>query len=175
MSKKHRIISFIVLLAVGLLIIFFIHPTTNETVNIILYSSLIMMSFVSLLVEHYFSKPADVLSSSISILLLIIPLQGTLSHLGWIYTVLIVYNSVLIIMSLVALFLLNGDMPTTAIRNKWSSILKDIAVRFGNGKLMFFVVFLASLLGFVDAHSIEFIILLIYSLLIWSCQPQTGL
>jgi uncharacterized protein len=75
----------------------------------------------------------------------------------------------------VALFLLSGDMPSTAIRNRWSLILKDIAVRFGNGKLMFFVVFLASLLGFVDAHSIEFIILLIYSLLIWSCQPQTGL
>ena len=73
MTRTQRIVLF--LLSTALLLLVFelttgrAFPTSDQ--SIVLFSALLMMSFVTSFIEEFFTVPSDVLSSNIAILLLI--------------------------------------------------------------------------------------------------------
>jgi hypothetical protein len=155
MTKGQRVIVFI--LSIGILcgIMFYwkgiIFP--SDVPGIILFTALIMLSFVILFLEHYFTQPTDVLSSTIAILLLLSPLRKDLKQLGVWFDVFYFYNLLLAILSICAIVLLSKDQSETTLSNRISGIFKLIAVKFCNGRVLFVALFFLALIFYVDSNS----------------------
>jgi len=174
MPQGQRIALFsIYLIAIGIIssmhngVIF---PQENSM--IVLYTSLIMLAFIMLFVEHFFSKPTDVLSSSLSILLLLAPVENDLSKFGCWYSGFFYYNIALVLLSLIALLILNKEVSPDSTRNKISNHIKKFVTAFGNGKFLFFTLFILSLLFYVDNQSKEFLFLFGFSVIVLLVDPK---
>lgn len=174
MSKTQRITLF-VSTSVMLFLIFYvstgrIFPSSEQ--SIILLTALLMLSFVTLFLEHFFTTPTDVLASTISILLLMAPLHSQLSNLGLWYWIFFGYNLFLLLTSLTALLLLDAHKSSTALQNRLSSVLKRFSVSFGNGRFLFFALFLLTLVFYVDSQSNQFLVLAGYASAILLVDPK---
>src|SRR5688500_10385548 len=88
MTKVDRIFSFAFLLF-ALLVVFWLNAPlrlSEDPVGLYIFTALLSMAFLSQIVEHYFTKPSDVLSASIAVLLLITPIHKNLDRFGvWFY------------------------------------------------------------------------------------------
>jgi uncharacterized protein len=131
-----------------------------------------MLSFVTLFLEHYFTRPTDVLASTIAILLLIAPLAHHLSKFGIWYWLFFAYNAALLIASLIALLLVDENKSSASVQNRASLLLKRISVFFGNGRFLFFLLFFLTLVFYVDSQTNEFLILAGYSIAILLVDPK---
>lgn len=174
MPKSQRIVLFLIYL-IFIAAISFVHNgefIPVESSYIVMYSALVMLSFIVLFVEHYFTKPTDVLSSSVAIMLLLSPVQGELSRLGIWYLIFFNYNVLLVITSLSALLLVDDNKSVDDFQNKLAMYLKRFSVRFGNGKFLFYVLFILSLLFYVDSQSDVFLVLFGFSLVILLVDPK---
>jgi uncharacterized protein len=174
MTRTQRIVLF--LLSAGLLLLVFElttgHAFPASDQSIVLFSALLMMSFVTSFIEEFFTVPSDVLSSNISILLLIAPLHSQLSRLGVWYWRFFFYNLLLLLCSLAALLLLKSEKSPDCLQNKISMYLKRVATFFGNGRFLYCVLFLLTLLFYVDSQSHEFFALSCYAALIILVDPK---
>jgi uncharacterized protein len=173
-TKSRRITLFIIN-AILLLVIFFVttgrvFPTSEQSV--VLFSALLMLSFVVLFLEHFFTTPTDVLASTIAILLLLAPLHSQLSKLGRWYWIFFAYNLLLLMTSLVALLLLDNNKSSGVMQNRVSAILKRFSVFFGNGRFLFFALFLLTLLFYVDSQSGQFLVIAGYASVILLIDPK---
>lgn len=181
MTKSRQITLFVITSAL-LFLIFYIStgralPSSEQSV--VLFAALLMLSFVTLFLEHFFTTPTDVLASTIAILLLMAPLQSQLSNLGlwyWIffvwYWIFFGYNLFLLLTSLTALLLLDDDKSSAALQNRVSSVLKRFSVSFGNGRFLFFALFLLTLFFYVDSQSRQFLALAGYASAILLIDPK---
>ncbi|WP_456413669.1 hypothetical protein, partial [Oceanithermus profundus] len=99
MHKGTRIAVFIItVIALALIFWFFRHPITALGERaVIIFSALIMLSFTTFLIEHYFTKPTDTLASAISVLLMMAPAHSLLADTGIWYNVILAYNFVLVL------------------------------------------------------------------------------
>ncbi|MDG0970175.1 MAG: hypothetical protein P8O06_10080, partial [Porticoccaceae bacterium] len=143
MPKGQRIIVFLATLAI-LLVGYFTFKTPIDILSnkgIVIISALIMLSFTTLLAEHFFTRPTDVVASAVSILLLLSPIHSELKDMGLWYWIFWGYSAVLLIASLLALLLLNPEKSPADPMNRASMILKTLSVRFGNGRFLWFVLF----------------------------------
>lgn len=138
----------------------------------LIFTSLLMVSFVTLFLEHWFTKPTDVLAASISILLVLAPLRQELIELGIWYVVFFSYNLVMAIAALLALLLLDSDKSSSNLQNRVSYHLKNFATTFGNGRLLYYALFILTLLFYVDSQSAFFIVLFLYSAAILLVEPK---
>jgi hypothetical protein len=174
MTRTQRILLFLV--SAGLLLLVFKlttgHPLPTSGQSIVLFSALLMMSFVASFIEEFFTVPSDVLSSNISILLLIAPLHSQLSRFGVWYWRFFFYNLLLLFCSLSALLLLNADKPPECSQNRISKHLKRVATFFGNGRFLYCALFLLTLLFYVDSQSWEFYALSCYAALVILVDPK---
>lgn len=174
MTKSQRItlfiISFILLLVVFFVTTGRVFPSSEQSV--VLFSALLMLSFVTLFLEHFFTRPTDVLASTIAILLLLAPLQSQLSKFGRWYWIFCSYNILLLVTSLVALLLLDDDKSSATMQNRVSSALKTFSVFFGNGRFLFFALFLLTLVFYVDSQSNRFLVLAGYASVILLIDPK---
>ncbi len=174
MTRTQRIVLF--LLSASLLVLVFelttghAFPTSDQ--SIVLFSALLMMSFVTSFIEEFFTVPSDVLASNISILLLIAPLHSQLSRLGAWYWRFFFYNLFLLLCSLAALLLLSPDKSPDSLQNQTSKHLKRVATFLGNGRFLYCVLFLLTLLFYVDSQSHEFFALSCYAALIILVDPK---
>lgn len=173
-TKSGRITLFIINFFL-LLVIFFIttgrvFPSSEQSV--VLFSALLMLSFVTLFLEHFFTTPTDVLASTIAILLLLAPLQAQLSKLGRWYWIFFGYNLLLLVTSLIALLLLDDNKSSVAMQNRVSLALKRFSVFFGNGRFLFFALFLLTLLFYVDSQSRQFLVIAGYASVILLIDPK---
>lgn len=168
MSKGLRIFFFIIFVLILLLISFLwkgrVFP--EDTVGIIVFSSLLMLSFSVLFIEHYFTKPSDVLSSSIGILLLITPLRNNVLDFNLWYDIFYFYTIIIAIFSLTSLLFYNPEYDETILSNRISKALKDFVVRFGNSKILFSLLLFLTLVFYVKSETIYFFILFLYAGLI---------
>ncbi len=146
-------------------------PSSEHAV--VLFAALLMISFVTLFLEHYFTTPTDVLASTIAILLLLSPLHSHLSRFGQWYWIFYGYNLLLLITSLIALLLLDKNTSQSSKRNRVSLVLKRFSVFFGNGRFLFCVLFILTLFFYVDSQSIQFLILAIYATMILFVDPKS--
>jgi len=173
LTKSRRITLFVITSAL-LFLIFYINtgrafPSSEQSV--VLFAALLMLSFVTLFLEHFFTTPTDVLASTIAILLLMAPLQSQLSNLGLWYWIFFGYNLFLLLTSLTALLLLDDDKSSAALQNRVSSVLKRFSVSFGNGRFLFFALFLLTLFFYVDSQSRQFLVLAGYASAILLIDP----
>lgn len=164
-SKGIRIAVFGFLFVILLIISFFwkgvLFPT--DTIGIVIFSTLLMLSFSTLFLEHYFTRPSDVLSSSISALLLIAPLKDSLINMGIFYNILFIYLLIISLMALVSLIIFDPESSEEKFLNKVSLIFKDFVGRFGNSKVIFALLFILTLVFYVKSDSIFFFYLFIYA------------
>ncbi len=173
MSKNIRIIVLIILLIL-LGVIFFswtgsILPDNNT--GIVIFSSLIMLSFIVLFLEHYFTTPTDIILSTVSILLLLSPIKDKLSDFGVWYNIFYFYNIGILILSLATLILLNKNKSKNHISNRISGFLNLFITRFGNGKFLYFSLFILTIFFYVNNQSLYFLILIGYSIVILLVRP----
>ncbi len=136
----------------------------NQNIKILIFSSALMLAFGTLVLEHYFTKPTDVLSSAISILLAIAPLQQDLSPtMGIWYWALIVWVAALATLSLLSLALFNPEDSPNSRKGIISKLLKDFTTRFGSSKSQYFLLLIVSMIFYVDGKSGLFLALFFYS------------
>src|ERR1017187_1823252 len=144
MTRTQRIVLF--LLSTALLLLVFelttgrALPTSDQ--SIVLFSALLMMSFVTSFIEEFFTVPSDVLSSNIAIWLLIAPLHSQLSRFGAWYWRFFFYNLLLLLCSRAALLLLSSEKSPGCLQNRVSKHLKRVATFFGTGRFLYCVLFL---------------------------------
>ncbi len=138
---------------------------------VVVFSALVMLSFVTLLAEHYFTRPTDVVASAISVLLLISPVHPILAETGGWYWALWSYSAVFLILSLLSLLLLDQNRSASATTNRVSKALYTISITLGNGRLIWFSVFVVTALFYVDNQSTLFVILLIYAGVLLAVDP----
>lgn len=74
--------------------------------------------------------------------------------------------------ALLALLLLDGEKSSASLQNKLSYHLKGFATTFGNGRLLYFALFILTMLFYVDSQSTLFIILFVYSAVILLAEPK---
>lgn len=165
MTKGLRLIVFFSLAVLLTAIYWYFKGTIfpQDTVGLVIYSSLLMLSFNTLILEHYFTKPTDVLASSIAVLLTITPIRKDLINLGIWYDKLFFFSLGLGILSVASLALFAPNKPEDTTQNKISKLLKDFVVRFGSSKVQFFCLFVLTMFFYIDSKSHYFLFLFSYS------------
>lgn len=173
MTKNQR---FVVLALLSLVLFALIkwHPTALQIdyeQRTIIYSTLFLLSFTALLLEHFFSRPTDVLATAVSILLLLIPSARLLESWGTWYSAVLYYEIVLVVASTGALLLLE-DGPDSSLRNRISRVLHAIAVRTGGGVTQYLILAVIAIVFFVEPRSTPFVALLGYAIIVAVVRPQ---
>lgn len=138
---------------------------------VIVLSALVTLSFVTLLAEHYFSRPTDVVASTLSVLLLLSPIHPLLAETGGWYWALWIYNAVFLGFSLLSLLLLNQNQSASSIANRISRALYTASITFANGRVIWFSVFIVTTLFYVDNQSSLFVVLLVYAAVLLAVDP----
>ncbi len=177
MPKGQRVIVFLAVLIL-LLVGYFVFKIPVDALSnkgIVIISTLIMLSFTTLLTEHFFTRPTDVVASAVSILLLLSPIQSELKDMGLWYWIFWGYSAVLLILSLLALLLLSPEKSPADPMNRASIILKALAVHFGNGRFLWFTLFVLCVLFYVDNQSPLFIALFVYASVLLLIDPKKAI
>ncbi len=177
MNKAQRLSIFLgslVILAIVALLLWSHLAQLPNTPRIVLITSLIMLSFVTLCLEHFFTKPTDVLASTLSIIMLLTPLHSQLGNLGVWYGIFLGYSYLLMLTALVALFLVDDTKPSEAVQNRIAGALKTLAVHFGTGRFLFFGLFVICMLAYVDSQSTDFLILFTYASVLLLINPKSA-
>jgi len=119
-------------------------PDTS-TKNIWFYSGLFMLFFSILFIEPYYSSPKNVITNSIPLLLVYVSVKESFTHDGlWLATISII--GLLLIVSIAAIAISSDNESPDSTRNKISATLKNIAVFFGRGKIIYSFVFISVLI-----------------------------
>ena len=174
MTKNKRVVLFLFSLALLILIFYFWtgSPLPNSVWATVIFTSLIMLSFVMLFLEHWFTKPTDVLTASLSILLLLAPLKTELVEFGIWYNIFFIYNLAMVICALIALLTLDRERSTVSLQNRISLNLSNFVAAFGNGRLLYFTLFVLTMLFYIDSQSSFFVVLFAYSTCILLADPK---
>ena len=174
MTRQKRVILFAICFIL-LLIVFFsttglFFPTDGP--HVVIFAALLMIAFVTLFLEYFFTTPTDVLASTIAILLLLSPLGKTLSNFGVWYWIFYSYNCLLLLCSLAALLLLDSNRSGESTRNRMSSYLKRFSTSFGNGRFLFAALFFLTIIFYIDSQTNEFLALVGLSIFILLVNPM---
>lgn len=172
MTLKIRIISLIISFSTLSSIYFYFNGFNlpEYSSGVLIFTSLAMLCFNALILEHFFTKPTDVLASAISIILSLSTLSEELYVLGFWYKFLIWYAVILVIASLVSMFLFNPNKPEGSFENTISKTLKEMCIMFGNSKMQFFILFIFISIFYMDTRTPYFILLLLFGLF-WTMDP----
>ncbi|MBO6549070.1 MAG: hypothetical protein JJ964_05555, partial [Rhizobiales bacterium] len=166
MDKNQRSIILIVFVVpVVSLLYAFTHNSLglDSSLIAVIFTSLIMLAFTSLFLEHYFTRPADVLSSAIAILLMMAPLKNALGALGYWYWAFVAYVFIQASAALLSLILVDNKKSTQSIQNIWAHRLNRFCIHFGNGRLLFFGLFFLMLIFFISEQTkTQFLFLAIF-------------
>ena len=175
MSVKQRLAIFVFLIAlVGVL---FFLPRTNpeiqsEEVTAILVSAMVLVSFYALLLEHFFTRPTDVIAAGVSILLLLIPSRALLAPWGVWYWVFGAYEGIAVLLATVSLLLLTEKQAVSSRRNRISTILKALTTRLASGKAQYFLLSLFTVIFFVETKATSLIVFFLYGVIVMVFQPH---
>lgn len=177
MTKGQRILIFITAIAVLLIgyAAFQVDILAMPGKGMVMMSALIMLAFTILFLEHYFTRPTDVIASAIAILLLLSPMHENLHAMGAWYWVFWIYSAILLIVALASLLLFDANVSETALKNRVAKALKIAAIRFGNGKLLWFTLFALSLFFYVDNQSTLFIMAFAFAGIMLLINPQKAI
>lgn len=174
MRKEERILLFFIsILFLALLVItnkYF--PSLDYMSKTILLTSLIMLSFTTFLLEHFFTTPSDVMASTMSIILLLVPLRKELNKFGIWYWVFLFYVFIMFVFSLLSFILLDSSQSIFSGRNILSDYFKKIATFCGNGRFLHTSLFVMTLIFYVDNQSSLFVWLSFYAAIVVLVNPK---
>ncbi len=174
MNKNQRFAVLMLLTALlGALFMFpLTAPSSTAEQSVLLFSSLFLLSFTALLLEHFYGRPTDVVAAGVSILLLVVPSRSLLTAWGGWYWGIISYCLAATLIATAALLLLSTERGPDARRNRASEALKSIVVRVASGKAQYFWLSVLSLVHFVEPQSIPFLSLLAYAVFVLVFDPS---
>lgn len=121
-------------------------PTT-DTKGIWFYSGLGAMLFSLLFIEPYFTSPKNVLTNSLPLLLVFLAIKNNYIN-DTIWWCVFGFISLIVIFSIISIVLseCGKNKSGSHIVNKISNIIKKIAVKFGQGKVLYSIIFISTLL-----------------------------
>jgi len=131
-----------------------------------------MLAFVSLFIEHFYTRPADVLASTLSLILLLAPIRPDLTALGIWYWILLTYTGFFFLAALIAMLLYGPNDSPESKANRVSRLLRDLCASLGNGRLLYFATFFTLLLFYVDTQKPAFLVLFAFSALVLLADPK---
>ncbi len=144
----------------------------SDSIYAVLFSSLVMLSFVSCFLEHFFTRPTDVIASTLSILLIMAPLKQGLAKYGIWYEYFMVYTIVMLVMALLSSLFYNDKKPQSSKTSILSNWLKHFSVYFGRAKLLYGTLFILTLLFYIDSSKPEFLWLFATSAFLIIVDPK---
>ena len=123
-----------------------------DTKNLWFYSGLFMMVFSILFIDPYYSSPKNVITNTIPLALTLIPIKDVFvdSKIWWVSFCVVI---TLLVASVVALVLNDETKSENHIQNRFSVFLKNSVVIFGQGKVLYSLVFIASLLAYYSIQN----------------------
>lgn len=123
-----------------------------DTKNLWFYSGLFMMVFSILFIDPYYSSPKNVITNTIPLVLTLIPIKDVFvdSKIWWVSFGVVI---ALLIASLLALVMSDETKSENHIQNRISVFLKNTVVIFGQGKVLYSLVFIASLLSYYSIQN----------------------
>ena len=176
MSVNQRL-TFFVLFVVLVGVLFLLPPTNpqiqSEEATAILVSAMVLVSFCGLLLEHFFTRPTDVIAAGVSILLLLIPSRTLLNPWGVWYWVFGVYEAIAVLLATIALLLLTDRQAASSKRNRISTTLKTLTTRLASGRAQYFLLSLFMVIFFVEPRTTSWILFFLYGVGVMIFQPQT--
>lgn len=123
-----------------------------DTKNLWFYSGLFMMVFSILFIDPYYSSPKNVITNTIPLALTLIPIKDDFvdQKLWWVS-----FGSVLflLVMALLAMWLQDETKSEGHVKNKVAERLRKLSVTFGRGKVLYSLVFIASLLSYYSIQN----------------------
>ena len=165
-TKGLRLTIFIILTIIVGIIFYFLSNSIflQKDVQVLIFSFALMLAFSSLVIEHYFTKPTDVLSTGLAILLSIGPLYQELSsNMGRLYWILVFAVGTLCLLSLISMILFTPEQSLESKKNRISATIKDFVTRFGSAKAQFFILLILTMLFYIDTKSNLFLALFFFS------------
>jgi uncharacterized protein len=176
MKPWSRIITFL-LSAVALGIVYWLFkadlPVDESSASVFIFSTLLTLSFAVMLLEHWFTKPTDVVATTISLLLAMAPSRPSLEKLGIWFDIFFWYLIFVLVLALAALALLDSESSADSKRNTWSNFLKKVSTKFGSARLLYFGFFCLTVLFYVDSQKPVFVALFLYAGLVIILDPKT--
>lgn len=147
---RNRFATLIILISLFMIIHYFIKRTplpTTDTKDIWFYSGLGAMLFSLLFIEPYFTSPKNVLTNSLPLFLVFLSIKQNYSNkLVWL--VIFIFICIMILSSILSMVLseIGKNKSDRHIVNKISNIIKNFAVKFGQGKVLYSIIFISTLL-----------------------------
>ncbi len=145
-------------------------PTT-DTKDIWFYSGLGAMLFSLLFIEPYFTSPKNVLTNSLPLFLVFLSIKQNYSNkLVWL--VIFIFICIMILSSILSMVLseIGKNKSDRHIVNKISNIIKNFSVKFGQGKVLYSIIFISTLLiyygGNRDDNNYSLAMFILWSLVI---------
>jgi hypothetical protein len=176
MKPFGRILTF-VSSAAALAIIYIVFksdlPVEEPSSSVFIFSTLLTLSFAAMLLEHWFTKPTDVVATTVSLLLAMAPSRSSLERLGIWFDLFFFYLIFILIVALSALALLDSESSADSNRNNWSNRFKKFSTKFGSSKLLYFTFFCLTVLFYVDSQKPIFVALFLYAGLVIILDPKT--
>jgi len=176
MNKTQRSLLFLVFtVPILTLLYFYTHDrlAIDAVIITVIFSSLLMLAFTSLFLEHYFTRPADVLSASLAILLMLMPVRKSMENLGIWYWLFVLYVFIQALCSIISLLLVDRDKSQQSWQNVWAFRLNKFSTHFGNGKVLFFGLYFLMLIFFISEQTkIEFLLLSVFASAWLIIDPQ---
>ena len=175
MLLKNRFIILIIFVVVFIAANYFYTKSllpSAETKDLWFYSGLFMTLFSILFIETYYSSPKNVIANSIPLLLVLISIKTSFHNLAfwWLATSVIVF---LLLISILAMVIVDNDKSQEYLGNRISERLKNIAVFLGQGKVLYSAAFFGFLLTYYSINDFYTLVLFVMWFFIVSINPKS--
>lgn len=169
----YRLFSLLIYLAILYLLFAYTgHLDIENNIDLILFSAVAVMAINLFIVEPFFTKPTDVVSASLNLLLLFIPICFS-GHKNYSFYFVVIYSLLFLAISSIAILLFNPLYSANYKGNKISNLLKKITVSFGKSKYLFGFAIITILFEFYEkSDCIFFFSIVIYLLVLFLDMPR---
>lgn len=128
---------------------------SNNKFNMLFVSAALLLVFGTYITEPFFTKPVDVLTNTIAIILALLSIKNPNNFLGYYY---IFYSAVVIfILSLITIVLHNLKIAT-----RLQDLFFTVVTNLGSSKIAFSTIYLLTVLSFLTDRPIAFVFFLTF-------------
>lgn len=179
MNAATRLILFTLLAGIAIAIYWFIplqfvpKGITQDDISrqVIIVSTLITLSFAVLIIEHWFTKPADAVASAISAALVIAPSRNLLIEFGMWYDAYAIFLAIVIASGSLSIILYDPE-KVNHISHKASVILRDFATKLGNSRIVYSALFFLTMTFYINSQEPFFLASMIFAGFVIVIEPS---
>lgn len=138
------------------------------------YSGIFMVIFSMFFIEPYYTAPTNVITNATAVFLVLAASRSEMaspaSYYFWVAAMF--YAAFMVVISVAAVLVKDDDKSSDSLVNKLADILKNVAVTFGNGRVLYSGILLFSLLVFNNIQPLQTLILSLFWLMVILSNPQ---